>query len=34
MQALIRDSKGNLYGTTVQGGTIGYGTVYKLSPAL
>ena len=30
---LIRDSAGNLYGTTFQGGSAGAGVVYKLSPA-
>jgi uncharacterized repeat protein (TIGR03803 family) len=30
---LVRDSKGNLYGTTEGGGASGYGTVYKLTPA-
>jgi uncharacterized repeat protein (TIGR03803 family) len=30
--ALIRDSAGNLYGTTQLGGTFGYGTVFKLTP--
>ena len=29
---LIRDAHGNLYGTTEQGGTMGGGTVYRLSP--
>jgi uncharacterized repeat protein (TIGR03803 family) len=29
---LIADSSGNLYGTTVEGGTPGLGTVFKLSP--
>jgi uncharacterized repeat protein (TIGR03803 family) len=29
---LVFDSAGNLYGTTVSGGTYGYGTVFKLSP--
>jgi uncharacterized repeat protein (TIGR03803 family) len=29
--ALIRDAKGNLYGTTVYGGASGVGTVFKLS---
>ena len=29
---LVFDSAGNLYGTTVYGGTYGYGTVFKLSP--
>ncbi len=28
----LRDSSGELYGTTSQGGPDGYGTVYKLSP--
>jgi uncharacterized repeat protein (TIGR03803 family) len=26
------DSRGNLYGTTEQGGTLGDGTVFELSP--
>jgi uncharacterized repeat protein (TIGR03803 family) len=30
---LIRDSAGNLYGTTFYGGTSGYGSVFKLDPA-
>jgi uncharacterized repeat protein (TIGR03803 family) len=30
---LIRDSSGNLYGTTLSGGTNGGGTVYELSPS-
>jgi uncharacterized repeat protein (TIGR03803 family) len=30
---LIRDSAGNLYGTTSNGGAIGFGTVFKLDPA-
>jgi uncharacterized repeat protein (TIGR03803 family) len=30
--ALVFDSKGNLYGTTAQGGGIGQGTVFELSP--
>ncbi len=29
---LIRDSKGDLYGTTYNGGANGYGTVFELSP--
>jgi len=29
---VIRDSKGNLYGTTAVGGSNGYGTVWKLTP--
>ena len=28
---LVRDNKGNLYGTTVGGGAAGVGTVFKLS---
>ncbi len=30
---LIRDSRGNLYGTTYGGGAFGYGTVFQLSPS-
>jgi uncharacterized repeat protein (TIGR03803 family) len=30
---LIRDSAGNLYGTTFYGGTTGYGSVFKLDTA-
>jgi uncharacterized repeat protein (TIGR03803 family) len=30
---LVRDSAGNLYGTTVQGGTSASGTVWELSPS-
>src|ERR1019366_2789841 len=30
---LIFDAAGNLYGTTVQGGTYNYGTVFELTPA-
>jgi uncharacterized repeat protein (TIGR03803 family) len=30
--ALLRDKHGNLYGTTVQGGAFGVGTVYKITP--
>lgn len=30
---LIRDSLGNLYGTTVYGGASGFGTVFKLDPS-
>jgi uncharacterized repeat protein (TIGR03803 family) len=29
---LVFDSKGNLYGTTLQGGGFGFGTVFELSP--
>jgi uncharacterized repeat protein (TIGR03803 family) len=29
---LIQDSTGNLYGTTVEGGAYGYGTVYEITP--
>jgi len=31
--ALIRDEEGNLYGTTSAGGTVGFGTVFKLNPS-
>jgi uncharacterized repeat protein (TIGR03803 family) len=31
---LVIDSAGNLYGTTVQGGTFGGGTVFQLSPSI
>jgi uncharacterized repeat protein (TIGR03803 family) len=30
---LIRDSSGNLYGTTASGGTHGFGSVFELSPS-
>jgi uncharacterized repeat protein (TIGR03803 family) len=30
---LARDSAGNLYGTTLSGGTVGSGTVFKLDPS-
>jgi uncharacterized repeat protein (TIGR03803 family) len=30
---LLRDGAGNLYGTTMLGGTYNYGTVYKLDPS-
>jgi uncharacterized repeat protein (TIGR03803 family) len=30
---LVRDSAGNLYGTTYGGGTSGLGTVFKIEPA-
>ncbi len=30
---LVMDQAGNLYGTTVNGGTYGYGTVFKLTPS-
>jgi uncharacterized repeat protein (TIGR03803 family) len=30
---LLRDSKGNLYGTTLSGGTTGWGTVFRLTAA-
>jgi len=30
---LLRDSKGNLYGTTLSGGTTGWGTVYRVTAA-
>jgi uncharacterized repeat protein (TIGR03803 family) len=31
---LISDSQGNLYGTTSEGGTYGYGTVFQLTPPI
>jgi uncharacterized repeat protein (TIGR03803 family) len=31
--SLIFDTAGNLYGTTILGGTYGYGTVFELTPA-
>lgn len=31
--AVVRDAAGNLYGTTLEGGTAGQGTVYKVDPA-
>jgi uncharacterized repeat protein (TIGR03803 family) len=31
---VILDNSGNIYGTTWQGGTYGYGTVYELMPAM
>jgi uncharacterized repeat protein (TIGR03803 family) len=31
-QAVVRDSAGNLYGTTFAGGANGYGSVFELSP--
>jgi uncharacterized repeat protein (TIGR03803 family) len=34
VDGLVFDTTGNLYGTTVAGGTGGYGTVFKLSPNL
>lgn len=30
---VVRDGKGNSYGTTIVGGVYGYGTVYRVSPA-
>jgi uncharacterized repeat protein (TIGR03803 family) len=30
--SLVRDNAGNLYGTTVSGGTQGYGTVFEVTP--
>ncbi|MGA3088242.1 MAG: choice-of-anchor tandem repeat GloVer-containing protein [Terriglobales bacterium] len=30
--SLVRDGQGNLYGTTVGGGTSGFGTIFKVSP--
>ncbi len=34
MAGLASDAKGNLYGTTSEGGEFGCGTVFKLSPAI
>src|SRR5579863_4196113 len=31
--SLLRDAKGNLYGTTFEGGTDNFGTVFKVSKA-
>ena len=31
--SLIFDTSGNLYGTTMEGGSLGYGTVFKLTPS-
>lgn len=31
--SLIMDQQGNLYGTTIYGGTYGWGTVFKLNPS-
>jgi len=31
--SLIRDTSGNLYGTTSEGGTYGYGTAFELTPS-
>jgi uncharacterized repeat protein (TIGR03803 family) len=33
LQGLVRDSAGNLYGTTFQGGAYGGGTVFQIGPA-
>ena len=33
MGGVIRDAAGNLYGTTVAGGSAGFGTVFKLTPS-
>ena len=32
MSAVIEDSSGNLFGTTLQGGSMNWGTVYELTP--
>jgi uncharacterized repeat protein (TIGR03803 family) len=32
VSGVTRDSKGNLYGTTLYGGSVGYGVVFKLTP--
>ena len=31
VEGLVLDANGNLYGTTQQGGTYGYGTAFKLT---
>jgi uncharacterized repeat protein (TIGR03803 family) len=33
ISALVRDSAGNLYGTTTQGGSVGAGVVFKVDPS-
>src|SRR5580692_12843049 len=33
ISALVRDSVGNLYGTTTQGGSVGAGVVFKVDPS-
>jgi uncharacterized repeat protein (TIGR03803 family) len=33
ISALVRDSAGNLYGTTTQGGSVGAGVVFKVAPS-
>lgn len=33
LAGLVLDSQGNLYGTTYQGGTYGFGAVFKLTPS-
>jgi uncharacterized repeat protein (TIGR03803 family) len=32
-QGVVLDQNGNIYGTTLEGGTFGYGTVFKITPA-
>jgi len=32
MEGLIRDAKGDLYGTANLGGSYGYGTVFEVTP--
>ena len=32
LAGLVMDKKGNLYGTTLEGGSVGLGTVFKLTP--
>jgi len=32
LDTLIRDAKGDFYGTAPEGGSVGYGTVWKLTP--
>jgi uncharacterized repeat protein (TIGR03803 family) len=31
--SLVQDAKGNLYGTTLNGGSYGYGTVFEITPS-
>jgi uncharacterized repeat protein (TIGR03803 family) len=33
LAGLVRDSKGNLYGATNEGGRFSFGTVFKLAPS-
>ena len=33
LAGLVQGSDGNLYGTTIQGGAYGYGTVFRINPS-